>query len=306
MARTSSPVRPERPHHTIAEKRRDVVLLQRRISELEAFDVSAVTVRHSDAKVQPLQTAIASTLAQVFGERTDEYRRYARATKLDNGPIVMESGWVQARQGGRSYRDGASEAQRYVEEGRQAAIALLNQAVRSLEEEIEFAEPEVESVSVSETPAVRPTIAIKRRVFVVHGHDEGAREAVARFLEKVGIEAIILHEQANRGRTIIEKIEAYGDVGFAVVLLTPDDVGNVVGGEPEPRARQNVLLELGYFLGRLGREHVCTLKRGAVSIPTDFEGVVWGSMDTGDGWKWELGKELKAAGFDVDFNLVAQ
>jgi predicted nucleotide-binding protein len=143
-----------------------------------------------------------------------------------------------------------------------------------------------------------------RKVFVVHGHDEGAREAVARFLERIGFEAIILHEQATQGRTVIEKIEAHGDVGFAVVLLTPDDVGSIKGGDLQPRSRQNVLLELGYFVGRLGRSRVCALKRGDVEIPSDFGGVVYEPFDDAGGWKLALGRELKAAGFEVDWNKI--
>ena len=142
------------------------------------------------------------------------------------------------------------------------------------------------------------------KIFVVHGHDEGARESVARFLERLGFEAIILHEQANRGRTIIEKVEANSDVGFAVVLLTPDDEGCVKGGTPEPRVRQNVLLELGYFIGRLKRERVCALRKGEVDIPSDFAGVVWEEMDAGNGWKQALGRELSAAGYDIEWNKV--
>lgn len=143
-----------------------------------------------------------------------------------------------------------------------------------------------------------------RKVFIVHGHDDGARETVARFLERIGLEAIILHEQANQGRTVIEKVVAHSDVGFAVVLLTPDDEGCVKGGTPEPRARQNVLLELGYFIGRLGRDKVCALKRGAVEIPSDFAGVVWETMDSGGGWKQSLARELEAAGHSIDWNKV--
>lgn len=146
------------------------------------------------------------------------------------------------------------------------------------------------------------TLPTTNKVFIVHGHDGEARETVARFLEKMGFQAIILHEQANQGRTVIEKVEANGDVGFAVVLLTPDDVGCAKGGEPEPRARQNVLLELGYFIGRLGRAKVCALKRGELEIPSDFAGVVWEKMDNNSGWKLALARELKAAGHGVDLN----
>lgn len=151
----------------------------------------------------------------------------------------------------------------------------------------------------------RTLISPSERIFVVHGHDEGARESVARFIEQMGFVPIILHEQANRGRTIIEKVEAYADVGFAVVLLTPDDEGRSRGMSTwEARARQNVLLELGYFIGRLSRERVFALKRGDVAIPSDFAGVVWQTMDADGGWKHALAREWKDAGYAVDMNRL--
>ncbi|UAJ10670.1 TIR domain-containing protein [Glacieibacterium megasporae] len=144
-----------------------------------------------------------------------------------------------------------------------------------------------------------------KRVFIVHGHDAEARETAARFLGNIGFEPVILHEQANRGRTVIEKVEANSDVGFAIVLLTPDDLGRARdGADLEPRARQNVLLELGYFIAKLGRDRVCALKRGDVVIPSDFAGVVWTDWDTAGAWKTALGKELQAAGYEVDWNMV--
>lgn len=143
------------------------------------------------------------------------------------------------------------------------------------------------------------------KVFIVHGHDIAARESAARFLERIGIDVVILHEQANQGRTIIEKIVAHSDVGFAIVLLTPDDEGRSAGADRwECRARQNVLLELGYFIARLGRENVCALKKGNVEVPSDFAGVVWTAMDDNNSWKTELAKELKAAGYAIDWNRV--
>lgn len=146
---------------------------------------------------------------------------------------------------------------------------------------------------------------ISSKVFIVHGHDGEARETVARFLANIHLEPIILHEQANRGRTVIEKVEANSDVGFAVVLLTPDDLGRAKNDtELEPRARQNVLLELGYFIAKLGRENVCALKRGEVLIPSDFAGVVWTEMDSAGAWKTALGKELQAAGHQINWNEV--
>ena len=143
------------------------------------------------------------------------------------------------------------------------------------------------------------------KIFIVHGQDVSARESMARFIERLGYEAVILHEQANRGCTIIEKIEANRDVGFAIVLLTPDDEGRKMGdANLAPRARQNVLLELGYFMAYLGRPNVCALRRGDVDIPSDFAGVVWTDLDSAGAWKTILGRELAAAGYSVDWNKV--
>lgn len=141
------------------------------------------------------------------------------------------------------------------------------------------------------------------RVFVVHGHDFALKEQVARFLERGGLTAVILHEQPSGGRSILQKVDHFADVKFAVVLLTPDDIGGKAN-EPDvlrPRARQNVVLELGFFLGRLGLTNVHCLYLGDVEIPTDYSGIVYTRVDpTSDSWKQELVRELRHAGLHVD------
>lgn len=144
-------------------------------------------------------------------------------------------------------------------------------------------------------------------VFLVHGHDEATKEKVARFLEKLGLDVIILHEQVNQGMTIIEKFEQYAArAGFAVVLFTPDDVGFPLGAEErkQPRARQNVVLEMGFFVGQLKRERVCVLYKGGVELPSDILGVVYHAIDDADGWKLSVARELKAAGYSIDLNKI--
>ena len=142
------------------------------------------------------------------------------------------------------------------------------------------------------------------KIFVIHGRDEGTKSIVARFLEKLGLEAVVLHEQPNAGRTVIEKFEDFARVGFAVVLLTPDDRGGLQddGADFEPRARQNVIFELGYFIGKLGRKRVCALVKGGVEWPSDYNGVLYVSLDNLGAWKMELLRELKEAGYSVDAN----
>ena len=146
----------------------------------------------------------------------------------------------------------------------------------------------------------------KSKVFIVHGHDNAAREAAARFVENLGFKAIILHEQASSGKTIIEKIEANSNVGFAIVLYTPCDLGASKAEKDQlrSRARQNVVFEHGYLIGKIGRENVCALVKGDIEKPTDISGVVYIPMDEGDGWKLAIAKEMRDCGYKVDVNKI--
>ena len=140
------------------------------------------------------------------------------------------------------------------------------------------------------------------KIFIVHGHDGELKQSVARIIEKQGIEAIILSEQANKGRTIIEKFEDYSDVGGAICLFTADDYGRAKKVEADnTRARQNVVLETGYFMGKLGRDHVVLLADKGIEMPSDLSGVVY--TDTGS-WQFALLKEMDAMGYKVDLNKL--
>ncbi len=141
-----------------------------------------------------------------------------------------------------------------------------------------------------------------KSIFVVHGHDDEAKESVARFIEKMKLEAIVLHEQPSLGKTIIEKFEKYANVRFAVVLLTPDDVGGTATQPKalQPRARQNVIFELGFFVAKLGRRNVCALYKEDVEIPSDIQGILYVPMDRNGGWRWQLAREMQAAGLPID------
>ncbi len=144
-------------------------------------------------------------------------------------------------------------------------------------------------------------------VFLVHGHNNEIKETVARFLEKLDLSTIVLHEQPNLGRTVIEKFMDYSNVGFAVILLTADDRGGIISVPYEGqalRARQNVIFELGFFLGKLSRMRVCALYQPGVELPSDYQGVLYISLDDSGAWRLTLARELKAAGLPVDLNKV--
>lgn len=142
------------------------------------------------------------------------------------------------------------------------------------------------------------------KIFIVHGHDEALKQEVARLIEKQDIEAIILSEKANKGKTIIEKLEENSDVGCAICLFTPDDMGKAnKETDYKARARQNVVLEAGFFMGKLGREHVVYLAQEGLEMPSDLQGVVYANATN---WQVSLLKELKEMGYKVDFNKLFQ
>lgn len=161
-------------------------------------------------------------------------------------------------------------------------------------------------VSANTKIEVTKPLLDQSKVFIVHGHDDEAKEKVARFISKLGFDPIILHEQASSSRTIIEKIEDYGAVGFAIILYTPCDLGKVNNdkGEFRSRARQNVVLEHGYFIGRIGRPNVLALVKGDIETPNDISGVVYTKLDDDDAWHLKVAKELNASGYKVDLSRL--
>lgn len=272
------------------ELRSGIRRLNLRIDELEAFDPSIIPEQFSADK-KAIEASIDNTLSRVFGTDTADYGRYSNAAYLDDGPHFYNDHFVPPH-----------EWQTTLEKSKQTSIALLKKAVLGLEEEL--AERDIQTDQTVEVISTEKR-ELSSKVFVVHGHNQGPREAVARFLERINLEPIVLHEQPNSGQTIIEKFEKNSaDVSFAIILLTDDDVGGAGVDALQPRARQNVILELGYFIGKLGRDRVCAIRSGDIELPSDILGIVWTNFDDNGGWKMELGKELKAAGHEIDWNKI--
>lgn len=294
MARTPPPAAPLNPKLQLspATIERGISRLDDCIGELEAFDVRTL-VKGSSPELTVLEVSIKSTLVRYFGEETSAYKLFSGATNLRYFAMSV----IRSRHS--SPVDYVAPVKRHISE----ALALLKQAQRTLREDLE----DLEQIPMTPENTQKPQL-LSHRVFVVHGHDDAALQGLARFLEKLGLEAIILKEQPDQGRTIIEKFEdTADDIGFAVVLLTPDDIGASVKAETsDARARQNVVFELGYFAAKLGRGRVCLLRKGHVEIPSDLYGVIYTDMDPADGWKAKLVGELKAAKLDFDANRFWQ
>ena len=165
---------------------------------------------------------------------------------------------------------------------------------------------EVELYTNVTSDSILPTKSIKSdKVFIVHGHNDVMKLAAARVITQLGLSPVILHEQPNKGRTIIEKFERLSaDISFALILLSADDIMN----DGKHRARQNVIFELGYFTAKLGRENVIALydiSDCEIEFPSDITGVLYEPYDKPDGsWRFEVVQELQAAGFAVDANSL--
>jgi predicted nucleotide-binding protein len=147
---------------------------------------------------------------------------------------------------------------------------------------------------------------MSNKVFLVHGHDDAAKNEVALFLTTIGLEPIILHRMANGGRHLLTKFqEESKGASFAVVLMTPDDEGGPKATTSRrDRARQNVVFELGFFIGRLGSERVAALMKGDIERPSDFDGIAYIQLNASSQWKTELARELQHAGMPFDARKV--
>jgi predicted nucleotide-binding protein len=288
MAR--APNSPSRANLSAEAARQAVPRLETRIRELRDLDLTKIQSA-DDPTIRDVEARIKSTLASIYGEQTAEYRRLVDAADLDLTVYVMAIFEGSPGTSVQAIREG-------VDRGRHRANSLLAGEVTALKERPDYAD------APSAAMAARPQAerSVTDEVFIVHGQDTAAKVELARFIEHAGLKAIILHEQANAGRTINEKFEDHGgSAGFAVVLLTPDDVGGRDAGNLKPRARQNVIGEMFWFAGKLGRKRVCALKKGDLEIPSDFAGVVYTEMDERGAWKQELLRELGAAGYKVDW-----
>ena len=283
---------------------RRIERIEKCIQQLEAFDPQSVGGRYNIPEVTALETAISGALDAAFGTGTPRHDLYEGAARLDQGPHTMR---VAPTWGRGSYDTGAEEAReaiearQYLAEGKARSLVLLRQAIETLRADLE-------DMTQVQAPAAPPqALALDlSKVFIVHGRDDGLKEQVARQIsEKFGLRPVILHERPNKGRSLITKFQEEADgIGFAIVLMSPDDEGGLAGADSfSKRARQNVVFELGFFIGKLGPSRVAALVKGDVERPSDFDGVVYISYDQED-WKVKLGQELKEAGYAIDWNKV--
>jgi len=254
---------------------RKYILIDKARDRMLAFTQSK---SHTYANFTQVRNFVLAAIENVFGEDSSEFDRVSEAFGKDY------------------YCENTSD------------IGVANSARRM---NVELAYAEVDSIKEihQEIYDLNPELVrgaqrvmegSRSKVFLVHGHDELVRESVASFLRKIGLEVIILQEEAAGGATIIEKIERYSDVGFAVVLFTPDDVGGRSGGATAPRPRQNVVFEAGYFFGLITRSRVVVLYDESIETISDLAGLNYIKLDGSSGWKLGLVRELRAANMEFD------
>ena len=179
-------------------------------------------------------------------------------------------------------------------------LLALRTSIKALEEDI-FGE-------LLSNKSKSGSVTLSNKVFIVHGHDQLLKTDLEQFIRQIGLEPIVLHRQPDKGRTLIEKFEQHSDVGYAFILLTPDDIAYTIeqdtlpdsSRKKEKRARPNVIFEFGYFVGKLGRDRVCCLYKEGVILPSDLDGLVYKKIDGSvESQGISIIKELKAAGYKI-------
>lgn len=235
-------------------------------------------IRSSEPEFQAWRTKAERFLIKKYGKNSLEHRKFANTYF---SPLV----WC-----------GLDEEQENID-----AIKWCCDGLRSCKAIFEtYLEDIADENTETSQVAREPNPDNMDKIFIVHGHDGELKHAVARLVEKQELKAIILSEQANKGKTIIEKFEENSDVSGAICLFTADDLGHAKATQDEqPRARQNVVFEAGYFMGKLGRKHVVIIAEKGVELPSDMQGMVYTNKDN---WETDVLKDLKAMGYPIDFN----
>lgn len=226
-------------------------------------------------------------LKNTFGNTSDEFNKFKKIRFLYTGYRPMEGLPVPLDLS--TYKDGLKSTKILLE-------TILNNI-----NEYGLTKPQpITTQIISE-----PKKTISNKVFIVHGHDELAIVQVSEVLRKLRLEPIVLKDEASKSNTIIEKIERLSsDVGFGIVLYTACDIGGKDLNSLQPRARQNVVLEHGYLMAKLGRENTLALKKDNVETPSDIQGLVYTPMDEHKAWQYKLVDELKLAGYNVSKDSI--
>ncbi len=261
-------------------------------------------VAFDDAKVDAVQKAIRDTIREVFGSESAEYHDHSQHRIWHGGLIYLEA---------------RSKRQEKFIAGIPHTITMLESLISRLEDRrnnlsksqattksvAKTVEPEAVVSKASPPAQIAEVVELPRRVMthricVIHGQNDALKNAVSDYLQKLGLEPVALHKQQSGERNLMEKIESLPEVDYAVVLLTDDDF--VQPGKPSRSGKaqaRNVLFELGYYIGRLGKAHVCALYKGHNKPPRDYEGITCLTISDNQVWRRLLGMELKEVGFEI-------
>ena len=271
--------------------------LRRRIEALKAFDVKMVVERH-DKQIRALTEDVNGALANIFGTNTTAYWQHA-VSSLDTLPTLMGSSRYPIDKVRDVYQTGINDA-----------VAKLNALTVTLEEKLgtmEGNEPMEKDPEVRRPTVVKSVENTASRVFIIHGQNGVERKTVAGLKSRLDLEPVILHDGDNDDNgTVIERLERRGPDDFAVFLLSIDDLRQPpMGSDGGQSGRfQNILLDLGFFLGALGKERVRVLHKEDIGPALRYYGIGSIPLDDSDVWELLLAREMKRAGVEIDMNKI--
>ncbi len=267
------------------------------IQEVDGFEDKLKGLDVSVLNLGPWQKDVEKALKLIFPDKADHIEKFK---KIKFEPVPTAGGYIPILEITR-------RREAYQTDLKRARLFLKSR----IEEIKEYWKNENVSDSVGSKALAKPseTRIVGNKIFIVHGHDERLKNQLEIFLTEIKLESVVLHRKADEGLTIIEKIEKHSDVGYAFILLTPDDIGYPISEDSKPdqqrakekRARQNVIFEFGYFVGKLGRNRVCCLYKKGVALPADIVGMIYKQVSENvEEVAFSIQKDLKTAGYSVN------
>lgn len=267
---------------SVNDLRRAITKVNRRIQDLNEFNVDDLRSGF-DMAPNLLKKKINYTLQEILGHDTKEYSEFS-IDSLHTLNLIF------------SYT--CEDVQDNFRRGINCAVIKLTSLRDFLNEKLE----DMEFTSAPQPEFLTPAKIETTEIFIVHGRDEAAKNELEQFITELGLKPVVLHRKPDEGLTIIEKFEKHSKVGFALILLTPDDTVTNPDGTVLKRARQNVIFEMGFFVAKLGRGRVCCVKKEDVEVPSDISGVIYKSFRNHiTEAKYPIMQELRAAGYKVSF-----
>lgn len=233
-------------------------------------------------------------------KREDEVRKREKEIRKREGEVLKREEEESKREEDLSTRE---DQERKLEK----ELSKWEDELKEKEDEIDQREKEIQKKE-EEQEKKRKEEKLGNDILVVHSHDDEAKDMTLGFIDELGLNPIILRDTPDSGTELFDRFEDHKNIGFAIVVLNPDDIGEtkIERCELRHRVNQSLIFELGFLVGKLGWNRVCALYEEGIDIPASNEGIIYVQMDKEGKWKKTIAREIKTAELEVEADKIIQ